>query len=165
MSCPVSVRLACTADLPRVVSLERTVPEAPHWNEAVYSDYVAASSFALQRKALFVALQKGSLVGFIVARIVHSEAEIESIAVDASQRRCGVGSLLLSAMQTWMRREGARILLLEVRSANAQAQAFYRSRGFAPVGLRRAYYRDPPDDAVLMRLVPSGTEPHTTSPA
>ncbi|HEV2665177.1 MAG TPA: ribosomal-protein-alanine N-acetyltransferase RimI, partial [Blastocatellia bacterium] len=47
---------------------------------------------------------------------------------------------------------GARAATLEVRSANASARAFYEKEGFMPVGLRRRYYADPPDDALLLSL-------------
>ena len=157
------IRPACAEDLPRILILERATPEAPHWNVDVYRGYIAPPATAWQRKALWVAVGEDDLGGYAAAACTGQEAELESIVVANDTRRSGLGTRLLTACQAWARENGALFLLLEVRSGNAAAQAFYRSRGFVRAGVRPGYYKHPPDDALLLRLdlrTPINTEPH-----
>ena len=151
MSAASGVRLACAADLAAILDLERATAEAPHWPEAAYRDYLAAPAGAIQRKALWVAIN-GSVQGFAAVTVTVHQAELESIAVAESVQRSGFGSDLLGAVCAWARQNGARSLLLEVRSSNRGAQDFYRARGFTSEGIRPRYYDRPADDAVLMSL-------------
>ena len=147
------IHRATVEDLAEVVRSERSVPEAPHWGESVYRDLLlrGAAASILQR-ALFVAVDHGQLAGFAVATVVADQAELESIAVDPQRRRLGVGRALSEAVRIWAREAGVRQILLEVRSANAGARALYGRLGFQETGLRRGYYSDPSDDAVLMSV-------------
>ncbi|AEU37605.1 ribosomal protein S18-alanine N-acetyltransferase [Granulicella mallensis] len=147
------IRRATTDDLAEVLRLERSVPEAPHWDASVYRDILLQepAGSTLQR-ALFVAVDHGQLAGFAVATVVADQAELESIAVDPQRRRLGVGRALSESVMAWAREAGARQILLEVRSANAVARALYGRLGFQETGLRRGYYSDPSDDAVLMSV-------------
>lgn len=93
------------------------------------------------------------IIGYIAARIdAAGELHINNIGVDASARRRGVGSALLGTALKLGARQGAREALLEVRAANHIAQSLYRLHGFQNVGRRRDYYREPTDDAILMRI-------------
>jgi len=152
MIAPVRILQAGVDDVPKVLALEQATPEAPHWTQAVYSEFVVGEATALQEKALFVALAERGLQGFAAASLVAGEAELESMAVAAAARRLGLGSRLLDAVRQWAAALGARTLRLEVRSANGPARAFYQSQGFVAEGLRRGYYKAPVDDAVLLRL-------------
>ena len=151
MISPGRIRRADTDDVPKVLALERATAEAPHWSEAIYQGYLTISGGAL-RRALFVAIGEEGLQGFAAASLAAGEAELESMVVDAGVRRSGVGGRLLEAVKQWARNDEAGTLRLEVRSANAPAQAFYRARGFVFEGLRRGYYKAPVEDALLMRL-------------
>ena len=147
------IRHAQVEDLAEVVRIERAVPEAPHWGEPVYRDILLQEPGEIKlNRALFVAGDGKRIVGFAVAAVVADQAELESIAVDPERRRLGVGGALSGAVILWGRRAGAREMLLEVRSANAEARALYDRLGFRETGLRRGYYSDPPDDAVLMSV-------------
>ncbi|HEY8996258.1 MAG TPA: GNAT family N-acetyltransferase, partial [Edaphobacter sp.] len=64
----------------------------------------------------------------------------------------GVGGALCEAVVSWCAGEGARWVELEVRRSSAEAQALYRRLGFVEVGVRKGYYREPVEDAVLMNL-------------
>jgi len=72
--------------------------------------------------------------------------------VASAQRRNGLGRDLLRFLLAEARAAGAIRLLLEVRTGNGAARALYRGLGFQEEGLRRRYYRDPVEDAVLMSL-------------
>jgi len=145
----VRVREAGAADVAGVLALERDVAEAPHWAEAVYAEIVAESGV---RRCLFVAEAEGLLLGFAVGAVTGDSAELESVAVRGDARRRGVGRALCDAVAEWCRLQGATALELEVRAASAGAIALYGGMGFVPAGRRRGYYREPVDDAVLMRL-------------
>jgi ribosomal-protein-alanine N-acetyltransferase len=80
------------------------------------------------------------------------QAELETIVIAPSRQRQGLGRLLFEALTGELRASGVHELQLEVRASNLAARAFYRSAGFGQSGLRRAYYTDPVEDAVLMHL-------------
>jgi len=145
----VRVREAGAADLAGVLALERDVAEAPHWAEGVYREIVSGSGIP---RRLFVAEAEGLLLGFAVGVVTGDSAELESVAVRGDARRRGVGRALCDAVAEWCRSQGATALELEVRAASAGAMALYEGLGFVSVGRRREYYREPVDDAVLMRL-------------
>ena len=149
------VRVAGSADLAEVVALERIVAEAPHWAEADYGAIVSVDRGldSAVRRCLLVAEAEGRLLGFAVGKVIGSSvAELESVAVEAAARRGGVGRALCQAVVDWSRDQGAEAVVLEVRASSGGATALYRGLGFVVVGRRAGYYREPFEDAVLMRL-------------
>jgi ribosomal-protein-alanine N-acetyltransferase len=82
--------------------------------------------------------------------VVVDELQIDNLAVSEQWRRQGIGGALLKSALSMAARLGARTAMLEVRAANASARLFYEKEGFTPVGLRKRYYADPPDDALLL---------------
>ena len=155
MSGGVRVRSAGVADLDAVVALERSVAEAPHWSAAEYAAIVASGDGGI-RRCLFVAEVQGTVIGFAVGKVigagVEGSAELESVAVDEATRKMGVGRALCGAVVEWCREVGSAVVELEVRASSDGAIALYEGLGFVVVGRRRGYYRDPADDALLMRL-------------
>jgi ribosomal-protein-alanine N-acetyltransferase len=93
-----------------------------------------------------------TLAGYIVARISGSELHINNVAVREEYRRSGLGTELLRRMLTGGAEAGAELAFLEVRSANSAANRLYERCGFTAVGVRKNYYSDPLDDAVIMRV-------------
>ena len=91
-----------------------------------------------------------SLLGVFSGEVVVDELQIDNLAVAEQWRRQGVGRTLLKSALSRASVLGASVATLEVRSANATARAFYEKEGFIPVGLRRRYYANPPDDALLL---------------
>ena len=79
------------------------------------------------------------------------EAHLLRIAVDPRQRNAGIGRDLLGALLARATAAKAEHITLEVASANEAAIALYRAAGFVEIGRRAAYYRSPPDDAIIMR--------------
>jgi ribosomal-protein-alanine N-acetyltransferase len=92
--------------------------------------------------------------GVVLWRTVADEAELLTLAVDARHRRRGVGSTLLDQVIVRSRRQGARLLFLEVGVDNPAARSLYAQAGFIEVGRRVAYYRRPAGfaDALVLRL-------------
>ena len=91
-----------------------------------------------------------ALYGFLSARVSAQELHINNIGVHEAARRRGIGNALMRAAVATARRAGARSAILEVRAGNVAAQSLYRRYGFEVVGRRRHYYREPPEDALLM---------------
>jgi ribosomal-protein-alanine N-acetyltransferase len=93
------------------------------------------------------------VLGYVVAWFVLDEGEIANIAVDPNERGKGFGSALLDAALAVAGHRAVRTVYLEVRASNHQARALYDSRGFTEVGRRKAYYRRPVEDAVVLRRI------------
>ena len=94
-----------------------------------------------------------ALYGFLSARVSAQELHINNIGVHEAARRRGVGNALMQAAVAAAIGQGARAAILEVRAGNVAAQSLYRRYGFEVVGRRRQYYREPPEDALLMRAL------------
>jgi len=90
------------------------------------------------------------IIGFAGFWIMADEAHLTNIAVWKLYRRQGVGELLLISVIDMATKLNAYIITLEVRASNTAAQGLYHKYGFTQVGLRRGYYTDNREDAVLM---------------
>ena len=151
------VRVAEAADVAGVVALERAIAEAPHWAEGEYAATVDADKAgSAVRRCFLVAEAEEQLLGFAVGKVIGTDveavAELESVAVKASARRGGVGKALCVAVADWCRGKGVKAMELEVRASNGGAIALYGGLGFFVMGRRVGYYREPVEDALLMRL-------------
>jgi len=159
----VSVRRAELGDLVAVTAIE-SVSFSDPWSRAAFE-----SSLALSHIRFFVAetvegeaggagrassggeSSERTLLGYVVALVLGEEGEIADLAVAPAARRRGVGAMLLDRVAVESGYLGLRSLYLEVRESNVAARALYESRDFLPVGRRRAYYRNPTEDALLLR--------------
>lgn len=104
------------------------------------------------RRVVLLAEAEASVCGFVVARVVAGEWEIENVVVAAAARRRGVGRALIRTIAATARMEDAARLILEVRESNGPARQLYESTGFAQCGVRSRYYRDPEEAAILYEL-------------
>ena len=89
-------------------------------------------------------------VGIFSGDVIVDELQIDNLAVSEQWRRQGIGRALLNSALSMAASLGAVAATLEVRKANASALAFYEIEGFTTVGLRKRYYANPPDDALLL---------------
>lgn len=97
-----------------------------------------------------LAEKAGKAVGYLFAYRAGDEAEIARIAVAGEQKRQGVGKSLMRTLEEIGKKKQIRRLLLDVRKSNREARAFYEKMAFQEDGIRRGFYQDPPEDAVLM---------------
>ena len=97
-----------------------------------------------------LAEKAGKAVGYLFAYRAGDEAEIARIAVAGEQKRQGVGKSLIRTLEEIGKKKQIRRLLLDVRESNREARAFYEKMAFQEDGVRRGFYQDPPEDAVLM---------------
>lgn len=148
-------RFMTVADLDAVMELAHRSPAAPHWTRGIYQGAIEQ-----EQSAALVAIAGEALVGFVVAKLVLDICELESIVVAPEFRRQKIGAALLDAIIIWSRQHGAQRIELEVRALNIAAIALYERSGFLREGVRRSYYNDPQEDAVLMAL-PLGILPKT----
>ena len=94
----------------------------------------------------------GGMVGYLIGREVAGSGEVLNLAVAPEYRRRGIAGALLESGLASFRRRRVDEVFLEVRESNRSAQALYLSRGFRAVGQRAAYYRNPKEDALVLRL-------------
>ncbi|HFI0448892.1 TPA: ribosomal protein S18-alanine N-acetyltransferase [Streptococcus suis] len=104
------------------------------------------SSMSSQDEDYYLAYEGQELVGFLAVQTVLDEMEILQIAVRADFQRLGIASQLMAAVMYW---DGG--IFLEVRESNSAAQALYTRQHFTKIGKRKDYYRNPVEDAVLMK--------------
>lgn len=139
------LRPLTVTDLARVVELETELFGAA-WSQAVVEE-----ELALPGRHYVAATVEGRLVGYAGIALA-SEAQVMTVGVAASHRRRGIATLLLADLVERARLARTREVFLEVRAGDDGAQQLYRNAGFAPIGVRRRYYRPDGEDAVVMRL-------------
>jgi [ribosomal protein S18]-alanine N-acetyltransferase len=140
-----NVRVATPADADAILELERTCFTLPWSEDSIRSDL---SGNAAAR--YWVAEADGRIVGYVGLWRVLDEGQIMDVAVLPSHRRRGVGTKLLETLIADCASAGIDRLLLEVREKNLGALALYEGMGFEREGLRKGYYPDDGDNAVLM---------------
>ena len=128
-----------------IAQLESICFSCPWSENSVASELTNALSLWL------VAEEDGRVAGYIGSQTVCEESDMMNVAVHPDFRRRGIGEALVKALETELRARGSRCLTLEVRASNAPAIALYEKLGFSQVGLRKNYYRDPKEDALILR--------------
>ena len=103
-----------------------------------------------QQSNLFLVAEQEGVLGYVGCQTVLDEGYITNVAVHPTARRRGVAQALLAELEQQARQRGLSFITLEVRASNAAAIALYTQAGYEPVGVRRGFYRDPAEDAVLM---------------
>jgi len=140
-----AIRRMQLADLPDVLLIEEDVFGDPwvreHFLKEINNETVSSP---------LVARSEDKLVGYAVAWYVLDEVHLANIAVERSLWRKGIGQALLDEVIAEARRRACRMITLEVRISNGAAIAFYEKNGFKQVALRRGYYADTGEDAVVM---------------
>jgi ribosomal-protein-alanine N-acetyltransferase len=143
------IRLAARNDLRAIMAIQEKSREASRW---LLSDYARLldDSGGMVLVAELPTLDPPRVVGFAAFHRIIDETELFNMAVDPDFRRQGAAHALLVEARERLRTAGAKRVYLEVRQSNKPAQALYYSLGFAIHSLRRDYYRDPPEDALLL---------------
>lgn len=98
-----------------------------------------------------VAMEGERLAGYIGSQTVMGETDMMNIAVDPEFRRRGIAEELIGALVAELKAMESHCLTLEVRPSNEPAKALYEKLGFRQVGLRKNYYRNPREDALILR--------------
>ena len=144
-----SIRSATSADLSAMMALEKHAATAAHWSVEQYEALFRVSS--PHRVALLIE-EESHVQGFVIARVVGEEWEIENMAIAGPARRRGLGTRLFGELLDQARARGAKAVFLEVRESNRAARALYEKWAFLESGSRKRYYKDPVEDAILYYL-------------
>lgn len=150
MSAEFRIRPMAATDVDPVIGIAAGLRDAPRWPRSGYEAAFAPGAWP-QRVAL-VAETDATIAGFLVAALIPPSAELESIAVAPRFQRLGLARQLLRRLLHDIRSRHCSEVLLEVRPSNQASLALYASLGFLETGRRPAYYSDPVEDAVVMRL-------------
>jgi ribosomal-protein-alanine N-acetyltransferase len=140
-------RRMTAGDLEHVVRIEGEIFSDP-WPRSAFEREVLGDEAAWPRVAIDP--EGGALVGYMVAWFVADEVHLANVGVAEEARRRGIAQQLLDELVAEGRRRAARVVLLEVRRSNLGAQTFYRKNGFYLLTVRRGYYRDNREDALVM---------------
>ena len=143
------LRPAVESDLNEVVRIERSCFADP-WSEESFRRLLAVEPAIFQVAAFPPDSRIG---GYAIAFAIGEDGEVLNVAVEPLFRGKGLAGQMLDALLIEMAARGVRTAYLEVRESNRAAQALYGSRGFTEIGRRRAYYRRPVEDALVMRKV------------
>lgn len=128
-----------------VLRIEAQVYPRP-WSLRLFMSELALRS----TRTYSVALLDGVVAGYSGLMVAGEDAHVTTLAVDPNWHRRGVGSRLMLQMARAAVEQGARHLTLEVRMSNDPAQGLYRKFGFAPAGVRKNYYAETNEDALVM---------------
>ncbi len=139
----------CHADpsmLPAILAIENAAFTCP-WSEKSF-----AEAFASEHITVYAALTPdGTVAGFSCLMAYGEEGEILNIAAHPEMRRQGIGQMLMDAMLAEGTENGVRDFYLEVRESNAAARHLYDKNGFEALGIRKRYYTNPVENAIIMR--------------
>jgi len=120
-----------------------------------FSDPWSERSIAseLNNKLAFwlVAVEGETVAGYIGSQTVMDETDMMNVAVHPDFRRQGVAEALVNKLVENLKRMGSHCLTLDVRASNAPAIALYEKLGFSEIGRRKNYYRNPREDALILR--------------
>jgi ribosomal-protein-alanine N-acetyltransferase len=128
-----------------VLRIEEQVYPRP-WSSSLFLSELALRS----SRAYSVARVGREVVGYAGVMISFEDAHVTTIAVDPAWHRRGIATRLMVALTRESLVRGARNLTLEVRMSNKGAQEMYRRFGFGPVGVRKNYYQETNEDALVM---------------
>ncbi|MGB7949518.1 MAG: ribosomal protein S18-alanine N-acetyltransferase [Candidatus Binatia bacterium] len=134
------------ADLDEVMAIERTSFRHP-WSSRFFLEELQV---ACARSVL--AEINGKIIGYVLFWLLPEEVDIHNIAVHTEFRRQGIGHVLLRQVAEQARSRNSSRITLEVRVSNLPAQKLYQSMGFVSKGLRKGYYSDDGEDALMMAL-------------
>jgi len=144
MSAP-ELRDLTPADLERVVELEPILFPEP-WSQRLYEEELALRSGRRYRAAV----SQGELLGWSGVAFAAGEAHLLTLATIPEARRRGIARHLLADQIEAAIAQGIERMLLEVAVSNTAARGLYAAAGFAPIGIRRQYYRRSGEDALVL---------------
>lgn len=138
------IRRISENDIEAIASLETEIFPDPWSAKSIKETYD-------QKHALILgAYQDGKLIGYVIFYYILDEGEIARIAVSPSHRRQGVADQIFARLLEFCTQKDIERILLDVRVSNETAIAFYKKSGFAEDGIRKNFYDNPKEHALLM---------------
>jgi ribosomal-protein-alanine N-acetyltransferase len=145
----IEIRKMTRQDLDEVLQIEGLSFPTP-WSRTLFEREL---STPLARSFVAREAQGKTILGYLCFWLVEEEAHILNLAVHPRHRNRGIGTLLLGHGVDYCRQDGVQVITQEVRRSNYKAMSLYRNFHFQPQGIRRRYYTDSGEDAVVMGLV------------
>lgn len=140
------IREASADMLDDILTLENEAFSCP-WSAQSFRE-----AFEAENITIYAALtEDGLLCGFACLMVIDYEAELLNIAVSERFRRQGIGGSLMKHLICEAENKSVTDIFLEVRFSNTAAQKLYKKHGFESLGMRKKYYTNPTEDAVVMR--------------
>ena len=139
------VRPMTTADVDGVMAVEKDSFATP-WSRSAFEEELAQNRLA----RYLVAEENGQVVGYAGMWLVINEAHVTNVAVSGSRRGEGIGRLLMETLMELARENGMGSMTLEVRVSNMVARHLYETLGFAEAGIRKNYYSETKEDALIL---------------
>ena len=115
-----------------------------------WSENSVASELENPLSLWLIAEEDGAVCGYVGSQTVLDETDMMNIAVHPDCRRKGIAAALITELVSRLKARGSRILRLEVRESNFSAIALYEALGFTQLGLRKNYYRNPKENALIL---------------
>ena len=138
------IRKMISADVSDVARIEAECFPDP------YSERAISDILCTEGAMCFSALDEGKVVAYFIGRLIAPEGELYRIATDPEYRKRGIAYRLLDYSVKTSKGHGLEALFLEVRESNFPAISLYREYGFRKISVRRNYYKNPTEDAVIM---------------
>lgn len=143
----ITIREMNASDAWQVAEIEQSVFSEP-WKE---QDFIKATENG--NYIYLVACNGEAVVGYAGCVIACDDADITNIAVQGRFRRMGIADKLLEVLERVAGERAVKNVFLEVRESNDGARSLYTSRGYVDIGMRKNFYREPDEDAVLMQKI------------
>jgi len=136
-------------DLASVIEIENLCYPNP-WHLSSFMGEIENKPISNPYVVIFRPLDK--VIGYVIYWHIRNEVQISNIAISPDYRQMGVGEAVLGHVlyEVWCK--GAEFVFLEVRPSNQAARSMYEKLGFKILGLRKGYYRNPSEDAIVMGL-------------
>lgn len=141
----IQFRVMTHADVSEVAALEKMCFHDPWSEKSIEGELHNPLS------CWIVACEGERVVGYVGSQTVPDETDMMNIAVHPDFRRRSIAQQLIAVLIEQLRLRASRSLMLEVRASNEGAKALYRKMGFCEVGVRKNYYRNPKEDALILR--------------
>ena len=141
----ITVRPMMMTDVDGVMAVEHDSFLTP-WSRSAFEEELAQNRLA----RYIVAVENGAIVGYAGTWLVINEAHVTNVAVSSQRRREGIGHLLMQNLMELARENGMESMTLEVRVSNAAARHLYEQLGFVEAGIRKNYYSETKEDALIL---------------
>lgn len=141
----IAIQVMNESHVAQVAELEKRCFTAPWSENSIRYELTNPISLWL------VAVEDSKLLGYVGSQSVMGEADMMNVAVDPESRRRGIGRRLVEDLVQALKDRQVNSLTLEVRASNEPAKTLYELLGFLQIGRRPNYYRNPKEDALILR--------------
>ena len=141
----ITVRPMVMTDVDGVMAVEQDSFLTP-WSRSAFEEELAQNRLA----RYIVAVENDEIVGYAGTWLVINEAHVTNVAVSGQRRREGIGRLLMQKLMDLARENDMESMTLEVRVSNAAARHLYEQLGFVEAGIRKNYYSETKEDALIL---------------